>query len=510
MSPVRRRLLLGATTNWLAFATTLLVGFFLTPYLVRTLGDGPYGVWAFVESVLAYFTLFDLGIAACVVRFVARFHATGDRDDLNRLVSTALALFLGLGAMVFALGAGLLPFLVTSIEQAGVPRTEVVGFALLMLANLAVTLPLSVFPSVLDGLERFAAKSLIRIAVLTVRTAGTLMIMEHSPSLLNLGILFTACNLAEHAAFAVLAFRSLPQLRFSWQLVDRATLHRVKGYSLYAFLAMVAGRATVQSGAIIVGALLGAAPVTYFVLASRLAEFAKSLLRTVTNTLTPAVSSLEAAGDLEGIRRMFLRATRWVVYLILPVHLGLIVFGRPFLAVWLNDPAYADRCYPALVILCSTLTLVVAQSVAARVLYGTGRLKWFARAALLEALANVALGLALCPRFGIVGVAIGVAVPNLVMCVWVIGYTARGLGVPLRTYLGEAWLRPMVAAAVPLIVWLLAGWRVDGWGTLALALLAGVVPFAVTVLACEGKLHVKRWPCPIGERRGASQASRAA
>src|SRR5262249_2911664 len=134
MSPVRRRLLLGAATNWLAFAAILVVRFFLTPSLVRKLGDGPYGVWAFVESVLAYFTLFDLGIAACVVRFVARFHATGDRHDLNRLVSTALTLFVGLGGLVFAIGAGLLPFLVTSIEHAGVPPGEVLPFALLMLA----------------------------------------------------------------------------------------------------------------------------------------------------------------------------------------------------------------------------------------------------------------------------------------------------------------------------------------------------------------------------------------
>lgn len=483
-----RRLLVGAATNWLAFAATLLVGFFLTPYLVRRLGDGPYGVWAFVESVLAYFTLFDLGIAACVVRFVARFHATGDRDDLNRLVSTALALFLGLGTLLFAIGAGLLPVLLGSLEQAGVPPGEVLGFALLMLGNLAVTLPLSVFPSVLDGLERFAAKSLVRVAVLAVRTAGTVVLMGHRPSLLHLGLLFTACNLLEHAAFAALSWRALPEFRLSARLMDRATLQRVKGYSLHAFLAMVAGRTCVQSGVIIVGAFLGAAPVTYFALASRLVEFAKALLRTATNTLTPAVSAREAAGDADGIRRMFLRGTRWVLYLILPVHLGLVVFGRPFLTVWLGDPAYADHCYPALVILSGTLTLVVAQSMASRILYGTGRLRGFARAALLEAASNVLLSLLLCPRFGLAGVAVGVAVPNLVMCLWVIGHTARGLGVGWRQYSAEAWARPLAAVVVPLGVWVLAGWPITGWAGLATAIGIGLVPYAAAVLACEGRL----------------------
>jgi O-antigen/teichoic acid export membrane protein len=492
-----RRVLVGAATNWLAFGATLLVGFFLTPYMVRRLGDGPYGVWFFVDNVLSYFTLFDLGIAACVVRFVARFHATGDRDELNRLVSTCLALFLGLGGLLFAVGAGLLPALVSSIEKAGVPAGEVVAFSLLMVANLAVTLPLSLFPSVLDGLERFALKSAVRIAVLAIRTAGIVILLEGRPSLLNLGILITVCNLVEHAALAGLAFRLLP-MRFSRRLVDRATMRRVRGYSLDAFLAMVAGRACVQSGAVIVGLMVGETSVTYLGIASRLVEFAKALLRSATNTLTPAISSLEAAGDTAAIRRMFLRGTRWVLYLILPVHLGLIVFGQSFLTIWMGDARYAERCYGPLVILSSTLSLVIAQSIASRVLYGTGRLRGFARMALVEAGLNVGLGVLLCPRFGLTGVAVGVAVPNLLMCVWVIGFTARELGVSWRRYLGDGWSRPLIVATVPLAVWLLVDVNATGWGGLALAIGMGLIPYAVAVLAAEGRLGIRRSGSPAG------------
>ena len=103
-APVKKRLLLSAISNWLAFAAVLLVGFFLTPYMIRRLGDGPYGVWAFVESLLAYLTLFDLGIAACVVRYVARFHQTGEADRLRGLLSTTWFLFSGLAVGAFSLG----------------------------------------------------------------------------------------------------------------------------------------------------------------------------------------------------------------------------------------------------------------------------------------------------------------------------------------------------------------------------------------------------------------------
>jgi O-antigen/teichoic acid export membrane protein len=313
------------------------------------------------------------------------------------------------------------------------------------------------------------------------------MLLERSPSLLNLGVLITACNLVEHAALAGLAFRLLP-MRLSRRLVDRATMRRVRGYSLDAFLAMVAGRACVQSGAVIAGLALGETAVTYFGIASRLVEFAKALLRTATNTLTPAISSLEAAGDTAAIRRLFLRGTRWVLYLILPVHLGLVVFGQPFLTIWMGDARYAERCYPPLVILASTLTLVVAQSVASRVLYGTGRLRGFARMAMVEAAVNVALSVTLCVHFGLVGLAIGVAVPNLLMCLWVIGYTSRGLGVSWRQYVSDGWSRPMILATIPLAVWLLADVSVAGWGDLSLAIGMGLLPYGLALLVAEGKL----------------------
>lgn len=475
---LKRRLLIGAGTNWLAFAATLAVAFFLTPYLVRKLGDSQFGIWAFVESILAYFTLFDLGIAACVVRFVARFHASGDRTDLNRLVSTAFALFLGLGGAVFVLGLALFPFLLSRFDS------DILAFALLMLANLALTLPLSVFPSILDGLEQFALKSSIRISVLALRTVSTVWVMEESPSLLNLGILFTACNLIEHGLFAIASFRSLPFLELRRRHVDRETFKRVRGYSLHAFLAMVAGRTCTQSGILIVGFFLGAAPVAYFAIALRLVEFAKALLRTATNTLTPAVSSLEAKGDVDSIRKMFVSGTRWVLYLVLPIQIGLIVFGRPFLTIWLGDPAYAEQCYSALVILSSTLSLVVAQSIAARILYGLGHLRSFARAALLEAIVNVSLGILLCPRFGLLGVAIATAVPNIVMCLWVIQHASRRIGCRWVQLL-QAWFRPIALVTIPIAVWSIPEWAISGWTELAVALGTGLVPYILVVFLVE-------------------------
>src|SRR5262249_42034745 len=266
-------------------------------------------------------------------------------------------------------------------------------------------------------------------------------------------VVVTFTTLLEHAVMAALAFRFLPGLRLSRRLVNRATLREVRGYSVDAFLAMLAGRITVQTGAIVVGVFLTAAAAAHYAIAARLVDMAKNLLRSATTTLTPAVSEREATGDLDGVRRVLLTGTRWVLYLVLPIHLGMLFFGRPFLARWIGDPLYADWCFPAVAILSAPLTVGAAQAVAARILSGMGKLRLFARLALVEAALNLVLCFALVGPFGLEGVAVAVAVPNVLFCLFVITYACRVLAVGAAHYLLAGWLRPLLAACVPAAVW---------------------------------------------------------
>jgi O-antigen/teichoic acid export membrane protein len=475
---VRFSFLVSAGSNWLAFAATLAVSFFLTPALIGSLGKPRYDVWCVVEAILAYFTLLDMGLAACLVRHIAKHHATGERDSLNRMASSCLAVYSIAGMVAFLIGIPLAFFLTPNLDAKLGTHAEVLAFMLLMLANLAFTLPLSVFPSILDGLDRYAEKSLVRIVFLAIRTGGIVWVIRNAEGLWPLAVVYTLANLGEHLAFAVLAFVRLPGLRFSRSLVDRATLREVRGYSIDAFLAMLAGRITVQTGAIIVGLFLPTGAVTFFVTASRLVEYAKSLLRTITATLTPGVSAMETRGDWTGIRQLMTTATRWVLYLVLPVNVGLWLFGKPFLNRWVGEEFVAGS-FPVVAILALTLSLGVAQSVASRILYGLGKLRLFARLALAEAGMNLILMLALI-RFGIEAVAWAIVIPNAMFCVVVIVYTCGVIGLPMREYL-SAWAKPLGAMIVPTGIWLMMGPIEPNWPSIAWAIGCGLLPYCLIV-----------------------------
>ena len=47
---------------------------------------------------------------------------------------------------------------------------------------------------------------------------------------------------------------------------------------------------------------------------------------------------------------------------------------------------------------------------------------------------------------------------------------------------------------MPLVVWLCVGWPIAGWGTLFAAVLAGLVPYAVAIVAIEMRWRIRQLP----------------
>lgn len=445
----KRRLALNALVSWVGTFAQILAVFFVSPILIRGLGDERYGVWALVDSVLAYLTLFDLGIGAAVVRYVARFDGIKDITGLNRSFSVSICLFSGAGVGVMLVSAVILGPVWPSIPVPSGLRDEAWWQMALLCFNLAVGLPLGVFAAILDGLQQYIPKTIVRIATLILRSLFLILVIRLGGGLFMIASAVTAVAILESLVLALLAFRFLPGLRFSTSLVDGPTMRMIGGYSFNAFLAMIAGRISFQTDSIIIACFLPLPQVTFFILAARVCDHAKNALRAMTQVLTPHVSRLEGLNDLDAIRRVYVTGTRYVLWLITPVQFGIWFFGKSFFRLWIG-PDHAERCYPVLVILAIPLSLVLSQSVGARILYGIGRIRMFSRFVMMEAVANLVLSVLLVRPYGIEGVAFGTAAPNILMNCVLVMYVCRELELSVFVYLRRSFVAPWVMGMVTL------------------------------------------------------------
>jgi len=77
------------------------------PVSIHSSSSGRHGVrcWVLIFSVTGYYGLFDLGIRSSVVRYVSKFTATNEDEELAKVVNTSLFSYscIGLASMVVTL-----------------------------------------------------------------------------------------------------------------------------------------------------------------------------------------------------------------------------------------------------------------------------------------------------------------------------------------------------------------------------------------------------------------------
>ncbi len=312
----------------------------------------------------------------------------------------------------------------------------------------------------LAGLERYPVIATIRTTALIVRAVFSWLVIYTGGGLVTLALVITGFTIAEQLVMIVAAKVCLPTLRFSFSLVTWDMFRMIRGYSFAAFVALIAGRVSFQTDALVIGAFMMPEFITFFAVGARLVAYAKDTLRTLTAALTPAVSAFDATNDYEAIDRLMIKGSRFVLYLAVPMQLGFWLLGMPFLSLWLGDDL-AVKSYPTLIILSVPLVLAISQSISSRILYGIGQLRWYATATVIEALANLILSLLWVQPYGIEGVAWGTALPNVVFNVTLLVYVCRKLKMPLSVFLSRAAVLPLVLAPCRRCV---GGDSGNGWG----------------------------------------------
>lgn len=471
------QILKNVSSSWFSLGVNVVTGFILSPFIVHHLGDEAFGLWILIFSVTGYYGLFDLGIRSSIVRYVAKYSATGENEELNRLVNTAMFSYSAIGAVTMAITLAAVYFS-SSIFRIQPEFLTTARWLLLMVgASVSLGFPLGVFSGILEGLQRFYVLNFTNITSTILRTVLIIVFLERGGGLLTVALITVALPLINQIVNATVAFRHL-QLRIGPRFVSRASLKLIAGYSGTTFLIIVAGRLRFKTDAMVIGTFVGAAAITFFTIGSRLVDYSSEVVSSLAQIFIPMSSQSQAKGDLDGLRKIFVVGNRACAFLIFPITAILTVLGKSVIEAWMGAK-YVSQSYPVLLVLLYPMTLMLAQSASGRTLWGMAKHRTWAYVALAEGISNLILSIILVRPYGILGDAIGTAIPlTCSMIFFLPRHLCNLLGIKLRTYVAQAFLLPLLLT-MPLIACLLLmqRWYIPHHlpGLLVQLVIAGVV-----------------------------------
>jgi O-antigen/teichoic acid export membrane protein len=450
----KKQILKNVGSSWSALAMNVLVGIFLSPFILHRLGDAAYGIWVLIFSVTGYYGLFDLGIRSSIIRYVSKYTAVGDTEKLKQFVSTALFSYTCIGLVSMALTVSLS----SSVEHLFKIPPEMHSQARLLLlmvgASVSLGFPLGVFGGMLEGLQRFYILNWTSIGSTLLRAALIVHFLNRGYGLVTAVLITVTLPVLSSILRGVIVFRWCP-VPLGLRYVNKEAFRNMATYGGTTFLVMVAGRLRFRTDELVLGGMMSTVAITYFSIGARIVDYAQEFVSSMAQIFVPMSSHSEAKGDLDRLRKVYIAGNRVCALLILPITIILILLGKHVIRIWVGA-RYIPHSYPVLVVLIIPFTLMLMQAASGRVLFGIGKHQSFGKVTMIEGIANLILSIALVPPLGVVGDALGTAIP--LCCTFLLfmpRHLKKQLGVPVRSFVRQAYLLPLLLN-LPLVgvVWL--------------------------------------------------------
>jgi O-antigen/teichoic acid export membrane protein len=392
--------------NFIGQAVPLLVGIVTIPFIVRGLGTARFGLLSIAWVVLGYFTIFDLGLGPATTKYVAEALGKGDKDQVPRLVWTAMtvqAIFGIIGALALVTVAPSLVASIFNIPPALLEEARAT-FYLLALSLPAVLVSSSLMGS-LAAAQRFGIVNTVGASFSIANSVLTLVSVLfwdwRLPQIVVMLGLSRFLALLVHYWLCIRVFPSFKGLpSFHW-----AELCALVGFGGWVAISSIVGPILVYMDRFMVGALLTIDAVAYYAAPYEMVTRLWIVPKSLGSALFPAFSALTGQEQHELLASFLSRSVKWEILILGPVVVVVTALARDILQLWLGS-AFAEASTPALQILAVGVLINSLAHVPYSLLQAQGRPDLTAKFHLAELPLHVLLVWWLISMWGITGAAL--------------------------------------------------------------------------------------------------------
>ncbi len=487
----RQQLVRNVLVSWLSQLVFIAAGFIMPRLIDHQLGQEMLGLWDFGWTIVAYFSLVQMGVVGSINRYVATHQATGDVAGVNRCVSSIFLVLLAMAALMVLLSIGTAFALPHLLDKHLRPfENELVWVVVGLGLATAVQTASAVYGGVLTGCHQWGIHNGIYAGGYLLTVLGMVGVLLAGGGLRGLAVVQLLGELLPAAARMWFAYRVCPGLSLSPRHADAKTARSMMHFGGKSFVPHIADLLLNQTVNVLIIAAMGPAALALFARPRSLVLQTRSLIFKMSAVLVPSVSSLQALGDHQKIQDLVIKATRYACCLTLPVTVTLITMGSPVLVAWMG-PDYKNGIVLALLAFGYTTYIVQAPTIGI-----LGGMNLHGRPAIMHLIACtisaalVALALMVF-HLDLPWVAAAVCGPlALLNAIYVPIYVCRSLNLSGREYFWKALAEPALYMLPATAVLLLARWLL--WAQPLVALPIGVAVATLVTLPIY-------WNCVLPE-----------
>ena len=154
----------GAMIGYINMFLNIIIALLYTPFMLKLMGESEYGLYSLIVSIISYLSILDLGFGNAMIRFVSRSQARKDNNE-QKINGIFLFLYTIIGGIALIIGI-IISSNVNLIFQDSLNNQELQKAKILVLIlvfNVALSFPLSVFDSYIIANEKYKYSKLMTL-----------------------------------------------------------------------------------------------------------------------------------------------------------------------------------------------------------------------------------------------------------------------------------------------------------------------------------------------------------
>ena len=427
----------GAKLSYINIAVNTVITFLYTPFLISMVGQGEYGLYSLVASVIAYLSVLDMGFGNAMIRFVAKHQAHNDTKKIKQINGTFLLLYTAVGLLSLIIGAVLF-INVDNLFGSSLTADELVKARIIMgilIATVSLSFPFSIFASYAMASERFVFLKALDILKHIAIPAVMVPVLFMGGKSIAIVIVTSVFTMLYYLITMAYCFKKLKmKVSFSLKNLDKQLIRSITAYSFWVFLNIIIDNLYNNTDQVILGSVRGTTAVAVYAVASKISTTNMTFSTSISGLFLPKVTkALESEDGDKKVSDIFIQVSRLQLYIMAFVLSVFVVFGQSFIRLWVGND-YMDA-YFILILLMAPAIIPLTQNICISIIQAKNRHQFRSIVYIVIAILNVAASIPLAIEFGGIGAAIGTAGSTILgQCLVMNWFYWKRIGIDIPRY----------------------------------------------------------------------------
>ena len=453
---MRGQLKKGAILSYLNIIISIVTGFIVSPLLVHGLGKSEYGAYQMTAALIGYVSVLDFGLHSSITRFVSKYQANKDEKGQQNFIGVSLILFSVIAALILVVG-GILYISVPGIYSGSSSAEEIQiiqQLLVVLIINLAISMPGAVFESIAVAYEKFVFVKLSTTVKMLLRFTVILLLGFWHYNALTVVLIDFTLNTLLIIAHMAYCFKVL-KVKIKIHDCSFKFVKSIFTFSMFVFIAGITDQINWKADTTILGIMLGTSAVTFYSVAGNLVGYYKSFSGAISGIFLPKAVKMVALGKTNSeLTDLMIKIGRIQLMIISLILVGFITLGREFISIWMG-PEFVDA-YVWFLIMAVPLVVPMTQSIGINIIEAKNMHQFRAAVYFFIALANIVLTIFLVKIFGTIGAPIGTGLAMIVGNTFIINwYYSKKVGLEIVRFFKEVYLKLAPAISSALLVCLI-------------------------------------------------------